>query len=223
MTEVDNFFVDAVTRLCKLTNSFSEFPLGSTTTWSLNRTSMVRQRAMTFMEEDLRTLLEDLEDSAVTMTKRSVEKLFKYLDMFEAMRDLIPSINKSCSNECENEIQATANRLGEAAMSIFCYLENSIKNDVVRTPVPGGAVHPLTSYVMNYLKYTCEYKVTLEHIFQQHVKLEKSNSPVKLKPSLEVETENECTHCSERVAGTTPFSIQLMMIMDLLDTNLEAK
>ncbi|XP_059281420.1 exocyst complex component EXO70C1-like [Lycium ferocissimum] len=389
MTEEDNFFIEAVSRLSKLTNSLSEFPSGSMTTRSLNRTSMVLQRAMMFMEEELRTLLEEnskdsssnvnkihkhssfnsnrllvdgeqcvltlsessgdeeypsfpqdavtrmnriasamildgyeteccqvysisrrnafseqmkklefekinMEDvqrmpwdslegeitrwirvvkscsttlfpgekrlgdtifsesptisqslfsnlaraiaihlldfvEAVTMTKRSAEKLFKYLDMYEAMRDLIPSINKSCSNECENElnseIQATTDRLGEAAVSIFCDLENSIKNDVARTPVPGGAVHPLTRYVMNYLKYACEYKVTLEHIFQQHVKSEQSNSnsssPAKLKPFLEVEAESESPH--ETVAGTSPFSIQLVTIMDLLDTNLVAK
>ncbi|KAK4339242.1 hypothetical protein RND71_040704 [Anisodus tanguticus] len=386
MTEEDYFFLEVVSRLSKLTNSLSEFPSGSTTTRSLNRTSMVLQRAMAFLEEELRTLLEDSKDSssnvnkvhknssfnsngllvdgeqcvltlsessgdeeypsfpsdavtrmnriasvmilagyeteccqvysisrrnafgeqlkklefekinmedvqrmswdslegeitrwirvvkscsttlfpgekrlgdsvfsesptisqslfsnlaraiviqlldfaeAVTMTKRSAEKLFKYLDMYEATRDLIPSINNSCSNECENElnseIQATADRLGEAAVSIFCDLENSIKNDVARTPVPGGAVHPLTRYVMNYLKYACEYKVTLEHIFQQHVKLEQSKSPAKLKPTLEVETESESPHCSEKVAGTMPFSIQLVTTMDLLDTNLEAK
>ncbi|MCD7471488.1 hypothetical protein HAX54_011948 [Datura stramonium] len=388
MTEEDKFFIEAVSRLSKLTNSLSEFPSSSTITKSLNRTSMALQRAMAFMEEDLRTLLEDstkdsssstvkvhknssfgsnrqltdgeqcvltlsesgaeeeyplfppdavtrmnriasamilagyeteccqvysisrryafgeqmkklefekinMEDvqrmpwdslegeitkwirvvkgcsttlfpgekrlgdsvfsdspmisqslfsnlvraiviqlldfvEAVTMTKRSAEKLFKYLDMYEAMRDLIPSIKMSCSNECENElnseIQATTDRLGESAVSIFCDLENSIKNDAARTPVPGGAVHPLTRYVMNYLKYASEYKVTLEQIFQQHVKLEESNSPAKLKPTLEVEIESESPPCnSETVAATTPFSIQLVTIMDLLDTNLEAK
>ncbi|CAN4094807.1 unnamed protein product [Withania somnifera] len=390
MSEEDYIFIEAVSRLSKLTNSLSEFPSGSKIMRSLNRTSMVLQRAMTLMEEDLRTLLEDnskdsssggrtyknssfnsnrllvdgdqcvltlLESSgeeeypsfppdavtrinriasamilsgyereccqvysisrrnafveqmkkleyekinvedvqrmpwdslegeitrwirvvkscsttlfpgekrlgdtvfsetpiisqslfsnlvraiviqlldfaeAVTMTKRSAEKLFKYLDMYETIRDLVLSINYSCSNQCENElsseIQATADRLGEVAVSIFRDLENSIKNDAARTPVPGGAVHPLTRYVMNYLKYACEYKVTIENIFQQHVKLEESNtnssSPAKLKPTWEVETESESLQCSETESGTTPFSVQLVTIMDLLDTNLEAK
>lgn len=161
---------------------------------------------------------------AVIVTKRAEEKLFKYLDMYEALRDLIPSIKNTCSNECENElnseIQATTDRLGESALSIFSDFKNSIKNDVATTPVPGGAVHPLTRYVMNYLEYACEYKGTLEHIFQQHVKLEESNSPAKLKPTLEVESETDSPHCN---AETTPFSIQPVTIMDLLDTNLEAK
>ncbi|KAK3220737.1 hypothetical protein Dsin_014707 [Dipteronia sinensis] len=36
---------------------------------------------------------------AVVMTKRSAEKLFKFLDMYETLRDLIPHINDSYSSE----------------------------------------------------------------------------------------------------------------------------
>ncbi|GMQ05469.1 hypothetical protein CsSME_00050484 [Camellia sinensis var. sinensis] len=105
---------------------------------------------------------------AVVQTNRSAEKLFKYLDMYEALRDLIPDINKSCSDELAAEISTSGDRIGEAAVHIFCDLENSIKGDAAKTPVADGAVHPLTRYVMNYLKYACEYKVTLEQIFQKN-------------------------------------------------------
>ncbi|KAM7487095.1 hypothetical protein LguiB_024579 [Lonicera macranthoides] len=378
MKEDDLFFIDAVNRMAKLTNAFREYPSNSSTSSSLNRTSMVLQRAMALLEEEFRALLEDsrtnhsnskslsgknasfnakhddsdrcqisdnesnkdddfpsyspdivaemtkiatamvsagyeteccqvytiarrnafdeqmkklefeklnIEDvqkmhweplegevarwirivkkcstvlfpgehklgeavfadypvihrslfgnlaravviqlldfvEAIAMTKRSAEKLFKFLDMYETLRDLIPAVVPSpstdyCEHELKSEINATGNRIGEAVVNIFCDLENSIKSDVAKTPVPGGAVHPLTRYVMNYLKYACEYKDTLEQIFQQHAKLEKT----------ETTTRSDAENDKEGFdpANLSPVSAQLLAVMDLLDSNLEAK
>ncbi|KAA8532232.1 hypothetical protein F0562_032265 [Nyssa sinensis] len=376
VTEEDAFFIEAVLRISKLTNAFSDIPSSSTTTSSLNRTSMVLQKAMSFLEEEFRALLEassaanvnskvlsiklsnsfnskpddsdrcalpepestrneeypaytpevmrrmnrivtamisagyeteccqvygitrrnafmeaiknlefekiSIDDvqkmqwetleveiakwikvvqhcatvlfpgerkhcevvfseypsisrslfrnlagavvvqfldfaEAVAMTKRSAEKLFKFLDMYETLQDLIPAIARpEISNEMKSEISAAGDRIGEAAVNIFCDLENSIKSDAAKTPVPGGAVHPLTRYVMNYLKYACEYKDTLEKIFQFQQK----------KNKVEVEVEASISD-GERDKDTdregSPFSLQLMRVMDLLDSNLEAK
>ncbi|KAF9591260.1 hypothetical protein IFM89_003211 [Coptis chinensis] len=83
---------------------------------------------------------------AVAMTKRSAEKLFKFLDMYETLRDLIPTTDEflaeDSTHDTKGETQSARRRLGEAAVGIFCDLENSIKSDVAKTPVPGGAVHP---------------------------------------------------------------------------------
>ncbi|CAI9785050.1 unnamed protein product [Fraxinus pennsylvanica] len=164
---------------------------------------------------------------AVSMAKRSAEKLFKFLDVYETLQNLILAINDSCSHECEHEltseIAASGDRIGESAVSIFCDLENSIKSDVAKSPVPGGAVHPLTRYVMNYLKYACEYKDTLEKIFEKHAKLEKSVPMSSNLSSNDIEKESESPHNFETVAITTPFSIQIVTVVDLLDANLEAK
>ncbi|KAJ6428420.1 hypothetical protein OIU84_023783 [Salix udensis] len=138
---------------------------------------------------------------AIALTKRSAEKLFKILDMYEALRDLIPFFDDddACSSECyeelKSEIWAAKGRLGEVAVSIFCDLENSIRRDNGRTPVPSGAVHPLTRFTMNYLKYACEYKDTLE--------------------------QNGAN--DDGTPKTSPFSVQLNSIMDLLDENLDMK
>ncbi|KAM2656435.1 hypothetical protein EV1_011936 [Malus domestica] len=141
---------------------------------------------------------------AVVLTKRSPEKLFKMLDMYETLRDLVPAIRNSYPEEIGKELvteaEAARNRLGEAAVSIFCDLENSIKSDNGKTPVPSGAVHPLTRYVMNYLKYACEYKDSLEQVFVEYEK----------------------THGTP---GTTssPFQMQLQTVLDMLDANLDMK
>ncbi|KAK3183736.1 hypothetical protein Dsin_031022 [Dipteronia sinensis] len=61
---------------------------------------------------------------AVVMTKRSAEKLFKFLDMYETLRDLIPHINDSYSSEFKldliEEVSMVKTRIPEADASIFC-------------------------------------------------------------------------------------------------------
>ncbi|CAG7879289.1 unnamed protein product [Brassica rapa] len=140
---------------------------------------------------------------AVAMTRRSTEKLFKILDIYETLRDGFPAIEElfteELRSELRSEVTSARSRLGETAINIFSDLENSIKSDSSKTPVPGGAVHPLTRYTMNYLKYSCEYKDTLEKVFKSHSKMEEEES-------------------TERA-----FANQLMRIMDLLDGNMEAK
>ncbi|KAI3423113.1 Exocyst subunit Exo70 family protein, partial [Psidium guajava] len=158
---------------------------------------------------------------AVVLTHRSAEKLFKFLDMYETLQDLIAALDGSKQysddpkkEEVRGEMMAVKGRIGEAAVSIFCQLESSIKSDSSKVPVPSGAVHPLTRYTMNYLEYACEYKDTLEQVFQQHhdkAVIETSNGgPMDDTVSLAMK-------------ASSPFSVQLMTVMDLLDANLDMK
>nr|XP_018682878.1 PREDICTED: exocyst complex component EXO70B1-like [Musa acuminata subsp. malaccensis] len=174
---------------------------------------------------------------AVTMTKRSAEKLFKVLDIYEAMRDVMPIVDALLPDEADQEessilvdpkteISSVRFRLGEAAVAIFCELESSIKADSSKTPVPGGAVHPLTRYVTNYLKYACEYKNTLEQVFKEHRHSEKPSS-----------TDGDGDNSRGSGGGGrgdnrgnnggngnyNPFAAQLVGAMDLLHSNLESK
>ncbi|CAM8980644.1 unnamed protein product [Rhodiola kirilowii] len=157
---------------------------------------------------------------AVAMSKRSAEKLFKVLDMYETLRDIIPTLDEFFPEQCVDEIKSEAlsakSRLGEAAVCIFCELENSIKSDTNRTPVPGGAVHPLTRYTINYLKYACEYKNTLEQVFRDHHKVERADSTSA--PDYQVPS-----HIDADKARESPFIIQLVKVMDLLDSYIESK
>ncbi|KAM3311888.1 hypothetical protein ACQJBY_032099 [Aegilops geniculata] len=157
---------------------------------------------------------------AVAMTKRAAEKLFKVLDMYEAIRDGAPvvdgfiSTNKDEGGEnssgaealadLKSELASVRSRLGESAAAIFCDLESSIRADAGKQPVPGGAVHPLTRYLMNYLKYACEYKNTLEQVFREFHRPDADDSP---------------GHEGE----SNPFAAQLMEVMELLHGSLEAK
>ncbi|OWM89800.1 exocyst complex component EXO70B1 [Punica granatum] len=155
---------------------------------------------------------------AAVLTKRSAEKLFKFLDIYEAMRDLGSSISGAEDGadpeekSLRSEIEEAKAHIGEAAVSMFCELENSIQSDNGRTPVPSGAVHPLTRYTMNYLEYACVYRDTLEQVFRQNCRRAGAGS----QPS-EGKDEDEAS------TGRTEFAAQLVRVMELLDANLDMK
>ncbi|GAU23219.1 hypothetical protein TSUD_172470 [Trifolium subterraneum] len=141
------------------------------------------------------------------MTKRAGEKLFKLLDMYETLRDIIPKLDglfpEESSEELKTEIDLAKARLGETIISIFCDLENQIKSEPAKNPVPGGAVHPLTRYIMNYLNIAGDYKETLEQVFKEHSKIQHSENIIK--------------------EASSPFAAQVMRVMELLDDSLDGK
>ncbi|XP_057437558.1 exocyst complex component EXO70B1-like [Lotus japonicus] len=155
------------------------------------------------------------------MTKRAGEKLFKLLDMYETLGDVIPKFHGLFPEESEEELKTEMSlakcRLGEAAISIFCDFENSIKTETVKTPVPGGAVHPLTRYIMNYLIIAGDYKETLEQVFKEHSKIERADSTSRSfhdQNGVVVDTTTE---------ELSPFAAQVKRVMELLDSSLEGK
>ncbi|XWS30536.1 hypothetical protein CRYUN_Cryun24cG0126100 [Craigia yunnanensis] len=161
--------------------------------------------------------------AAVAISKRSTEKLFKFLDMYETLRDNLSAIDSLFPEECAKELRTETTtarcRIGETAICIFCDLENSIKSDTGKTSVPGGAVHPLTRYTMNYLKYACdEYKDTLEQVFKEHSKIERADSTSRPR-----DYEGDLQNYNNDEENHSPLSGQLMRIMNLLDSILESK
>ncbi|XP_006338810.1 exocyst complex component EXO70B1 [Solanum tuberosum] len=159
---------------------------------------------------------------AVSMTKRAAEKLFKFLDIYETLRDFIPLVDKifpvSYADELKAEATLSRGRLGESMVSIFSELENSIQGDSNKTPVPGGAVHPLTRYIMNYLKYVGEYRDTLEQVFREHQMIERADSATGSDFDCQNPQAGQSNHHT-----SSPFETHMIKVMDLLDSNLEGK
>ncbi|KAL8248653.1 hypothetical protein R6Q59_005521 [Mikania micrantha] len=169
---------------------------------------------------------------AVMLTKRSSEKLFKFLDIYEMIRDSIPAVEKLISDEWLCTLKSAASlintTIGESIFTIFLELENSIKSDATKTPVPGGAIHPLNRYVMNYLKSACEYSHTLEQVFRELKTIDR-HRPDSATGSddddqdSQAQAENVNNNNHESASNGSPFHSQLAKIMDLLNANLEAK
>ncbi|XP_004492158.1 exocyst complex component EXO70C2-like [Cicer arietinum] len=162
------------------------------------------------------------------MTKRAGEKLFKLLDMYETLRDIIPKLDglfpEESLEELTTEINLAKSRLGEAAISIFCELENSIKSETAKNPVPGGAVHPLTRYIMNYLNIAGDYKETLEQVFKDHSRIEHLDSTSRpFYQENQNQNQNDVVDEKESSTPLSPFTAQVMRVMELLDTSLDGK
>ncbi|CAA7404441.1 unnamed protein product [Spirodela intermedia] len=108
---------------------------------------------------------------AVAKSKRSPEKLFVLLDMYEIMRELQPEIKtlfegKPCSEMRESLLLLTK-QLAKTAQETFGDFEEAVEKDASRTTVADGTVHPLTSYVINYVKFLFDYQSTLDLLFQE--------------------------------------------------------
>ncbi|KAJ4812703.1 exocyst subunit exo70 family protein D3 [Rhynchospora pubera] len=102
---------------------------------------------------------------ANSIGRRSPEKLFKMLDMYECLSDLMPDISAIFNSKSTEPIRQQAEeillRLGDAARGILSEFENAVIKETSKSPVPGGTIHPLTRYVMNYLMVIPDYTETL--------------------------------------------------------------
>ncbi|OAY67927.1 exocyst complex component EXO70A1-like [Ananas comosus] len=137
---------------------------------------------------------------AIAKSKRSPEKLFVLLDMYEIMRELQSEIEtifegKACVEMRESALSLTK-RLAQTAQETFGDFEEAVEKDATKTTVLDGTVHPLTSYVINYVKFLFDYQSTLKQLFQEFGTGDENNS---------------------QLASVT------MRIMQALQTNLDAK
>jgi len=102
---------------------------------------------------------------SVAMSKKSSESLFRVLDMYETVWDLMPDIDTVyCQDSCASvrtQASSILIRLGQSAWGILMDFEKAIQAENSKTLVPGGTIHPLTGYVTNYLSFLSDYKETL--------------------------------------------------------------
>ncbi|KAG9158178.1 hypothetical protein Leryth_000328 [Lithospermum erythrorhizon] len=100
--------------------------------------------------------------------KLSAEKMFRILDMHEAISTLQTEIQVIFAFDSSSVVRSQAVKslvkLGEAVRSMWSEFESSIQKDTSKA-VPGGGIHPLTRYVVNYLVFIAEYSGSLDDIF----------------------------------------------------------
>ncbi|MCL7038032.1 hypothetical protein MKW94_027460 [Papaver nudicaule] len=116
---------------------------------------------------------------AIAKSKRSPEKLFVLLDMYEIMRELQSEIEtifegKACTEMRESALSLTK-RLAQTAQETFGDFEEAVEKDATKTAVLDGTVHPLTSYVINYVKFLFDYQSTLKQLFREFDSDESNN------------------------------------------------
>ncbi|WOK97332.1 exocyst complex component EXO70A1-like [Canna indica] len=108
---------------------------------------------------------------SVAKSKTSPEKIFPFLDMYEVLHALQPEVNKifdgkACSEMWESTL-SLAKRLAHSVKRTLIDFQEIVENDSTKTMVSDGTVHPLSSYVINYMKFLFDYRPTMELILQE--------------------------------------------------------
>ncbi|GJM88893.1 hypothetical protein PR202_ga05469 [Eleusine coracana subsp. coracana] len=147
---------------------------------------------------------------AISSSSRAPERLFRVVDMYEAVRDLLPELDPVFSDPysatLRAEVSALCNTLGSSIKGIFMELENLIRRDPARVAATGGNIHPITRYVMNYLRAACGSRQTLEEVMEGDFGAN-GGAPVAVDPD----------------RPTSSLAVHVAWIMDVLQKNLDTK
>ncbi|OMO76907.1 Exocyst complex protein Exo70 [Corchorus capsularis] len=133
---------------------------------------------------------------AVAIGQKSPEKLFRVLDMYDALAaDTMQMMLMVTDEVVINEVKWVLDLLGDAVKLTFVEFENAVKEEASKKPMQNGEIHPLTRYVMNYMKLIGDYSETL-------ISLLESDDDHENEPS---------------------FAKRLLLLMSSLESNLEEK
>ncbi|GMH01157.1 hypothetical protein Nepgr_002996 [Nepenthes gracilis] len=148
---------------------------------------------------------------AVSIGKRSSEKLFRILDMYHALADALPELHALFSDESRervcSEVKGVLDGLREAAKGTFKEFEKAVKGESSSKPLHGGGIHPLARYVMNYVKLIVDYGETLNSILASDAE----------------EEDHPQGDVGDARMEMSPIGRRLMLLMNSLESNLDEK
>ncbi|XP_050233949.1 exocyst complex component EXO70A1-like [Mercurialis annua] len=154
---------------------------------------------------------------AISISRRSPEKMFKILDLHDALMDLMPDIEVVFESKSADSVRVQAaeilSRLAEAARGILSEFENAVLREPSLVPVPGGTIHPLTRYVMNYISLISDYKMTLIELILSKPSTGSRYSGDATTPDMDFAELDE----------KTPLALHLIWIIVILQFNLNSK
>lgn len=159
---------------------------------------------------------------AMSIGPHQPEKLSRILDMYEVLADLLPDIDALYPDETgssvRNECHEVLRRLGDSVRVTFLEFKNAIASNASTNPFAGGGVHPLTKYVMNYIKILTDYSDTLNFLLEEH----DEGSPGLLSPDMSPTKEDESKNVSSLV-GSSPMACHFRSIASILESSLDDK
>lgn len=147
---------------------------------------------------------------AVVIARRTSEKLFRILDMYDALAEVAPELEALFGDESGElvcmEVKGVLTGLGEAAIGTFVEFENAVKGETSKKPIQGGEIHPMCRYVMNYVKLLVDYSDLLNGIL------------------VNLEGESGHSHSDDgNSESITPIAQRLLSLLTTLESNLEEK
>lgn len=159
---------------------------------------------------------------AMSIGPHQPEKLSRILDMYEVLADLLPDIDALYSDEAGSSVRKECHevlrRLGDSARATFLEFKKAIASNASTNPFAGGGIHPLTRYVMNYIKILTDYSETLNLLLKDH----DEEYPSLLSPDMSPTAEEESKSGSS-LRGISPMSSHLLSIASILESSLDDK
>ncbi|KAK2984496.1 hypothetical protein RJ640_014586 [Escallonia rubra] len=144
---------------------------------------------------------------AITNIRPSPERLFRTLDIHEALSDLLPYLDVLFSSTRIQVAEVVIPRLSEVVREILQRYEDDLLLEVSPELAPGGAIHTLTIYAMKYVVWISNYEQTLTRL-------------IAIKPEIDWEIPTaELIKLEER----TPLELHLIWILEKLRFKLEDK
>ncbi|MCD7455174.1 hypothetical protein HAX54_027250 [Datura stramonium] len=127
----------------------------------------IRESCFTEIAKNSALTLFTFPEMVAKYKKLSLEKMFRILDLYDAISELWSEIELIFGFESTEVIKSQAmtsmGKLREAARVMLSEFESAIKKDSSKV-VSGGGIHPLTRYVMNYLIFLSDYSGPISEV-----------------------------------------------------------
>ncbi|KAM0850267.1 hypothetical protein ACQ4PT_053203 [Festuca glaucescens] len=105
---------------------------------------------------------------AVAVCPRSPEKVSRILDMYEALAEVIPELKElffgTPGDDVIYDLEGVLGRLGDAVKGNLLEFGKVLQQESSKRPMMAGEIHPITRYVMNYLRLLVVYSDTLDKL-----------------------------------------------------------
>ncbi|KAG0452589.1 hypothetical protein HPP92_025253 [Vanilla planifolia] len=138
--------------------------------------------------------------NAVAISCRSPEKLFSILEMYDALHYIIPDLSLlfhgASSQQILDEAEYVLQMLGKAATANLSEFATILQYVSPKRPIQ-GEVHPMTSYVMNYVESLVKFRGLLDSLLGEDNRDD-----------------------AETVDGTTPFVRHLLLLLSHLESTI---
>ncbi|XP_062106496.1 exocyst complex component EXO70E2 [Humulus lupulus] len=157
---------------------------------------------------------------AMSIGPQQPEKLLRIIDMYEVLADLIPDIEACYMGEAGSSIimecHEVLSRLGDCVKATFIEFKNAIASNHSANLISGGGIHPLTRYVMNYLRMLTDYSDTLNLLFRN---IDEEGDHFTISSPEGSPTYRE----EESKTRLSPLAQNLMSVSEVLERNLESR
>ncbi|XP_010475543.1 PREDICTED: exocyst complex component EXO70B1-like isoform X1 [Camelina sativa] len=107
----------------------------------------------------------------IAKSKKTAEKIFPTLDVYQTILNLIPKIDQIFSYDSTASVRSQAaeslQKLSESVNAMMTEFQTSITKESSKSAIPGGGVHQLTRYVMNFIVFLADYSDSLATILKE--------------------------------------------------------